>query len=244
VLGLGLLALANWAYHVLRKPAELLAPLTPAFAKSPADTWAAYGPLFREHATDLIAAEFLAALAQVEGSGNPIARTYWRWRWSLNPLAWYGPASSAVGMFQMTDGTFEQARQYCIHDHRVVRDGPWYDLRSCWLNRFYNRVVPSHAIEMTAASLHQSVVDTLGRTRVARATLGQQQDLAAVIHLCGPRRGEAFVRRGFRALPGERCGDHGLPEYLHRIHRLQRRFERVSALGFEPGVPDRPGAPP
>ena len=26
--------------------------------------------------------ELLAALAQVEGSGNPVARTYWRWSWS------------------------------------------------------------------------------------------------------------------------------------------------------------------
>src|SRR6267142_211412 len=47
--------------------------------------------------------ELLAALAQVESAGNPVARTYWRWRLSWNPLAIYQPASSAVGTYQMTD---------------------------------------------------------------------------------------------------------------------------------------------
>ena len=53
----------------------------------------------------------------LEGSGNPVARTYWWWRFSWNPFEVYRPASSAVGMFQITDGTFAEARRYCIHDH-------------------------------------------------------------------------------------------------------------------------------
>jgi len=44
-----------------------------------------------------VSAEFLAALAQVENDGNPIATTYWRWSW--NPFEVYRPASSALGMF-------------------------------------------------------------------------------------------------------------------------------------------------
>jgi len=39
---------------------------------------AQYGPLFRRHSTVVITPELLAALAQVEGAGNPVARTYWR----------------------------------------------------------------------------------------------------------------------------------------------------------------------
>jgi len=33
--------------------------------------------VFREYSTAAITPELLAALAQVEGAGNPLARTYW-----------------------------------------------------------------------------------------------------------------------------------------------------------------------
>ena len=144
-------AALNIVYHVIRKPTEMFFPVAGALNKLPAATWREYGPLFRANATATITPELLAALAQVEGAGNPVARTYWRWRFSWNPFAIYQPASSAVGMYQMTDGTFAEARRYCIHDHRVVEDGPWHDFSSCWFNALYTRVVPSHAVELTAA---------------------------------------------------------------------------------------------
>ena len=53
------------------------------------------------HATAVMTPELLAALAQVEGAGNPVARTYWRWQAGWNPFEVYRPASSAVGMYQM-----------------------------------------------------------------------------------------------------------------------------------------------
>lgn len=221
----------NWVYQVVRKPTELLAPVGVVLAKAPPATWAAYGHLFREHATDVVTAEFLAALAQVEGSGNPVASTYWRWQWSLNPFEVYRPASSAVGMFQITDATFREATRYCIHDHRLTRDGPWYEPRSCWFNILYSRIVPSHAVELTAAHLHQAVVAALARQRVVGAGLEQKQGLAAVIHLCGPRRGDLFVRRGFHPAPAERCGDHDLRRYLDRVRHLQREFTRLDRAG-------------
>jgi hypothetical protein len=77
---------------------------------------------------------------------------------------------------------------------------------------------------MTAAYLHQSVRDTLAARHVARASLRQRQALAAVIHLCGVKRGEAFVGRGFRVAPGERCGSHSLRAYLSRIDLMKRQF--------------------
>jgi hypothetical protein len=64
----------------------------------PAETWRQYGALFREYSTHAITPELLAALAQVESDGNPVARTYWRWRLTWHPFAIYEPASSAVGM--------------------------------------------------------------------------------------------------------------------------------------------------
>jgi len=146
----------NWTYQVIRKPTELFFPVSGAFTKTPRETWRQYGPLFRAHATDVITPDLLAALAQIEGAGNPVARTYWRWRLTWNPFRVYEPASSAVGMYQITDATFREAKRFCIHGHVVVENGAWYDPSSCWFNSLYTRVVPSHAVEMTAALLDRS----------------------------------------------------------------------------------------
>jgi len=163
----------NWLYQVVRKPTELFFPVSGVLAKSPTETWRQYGPLFRRHSTLIITPDLLAALAQVEGAGNPVARTYWRWRASWHPFEVYRPASSAVGMYQITDATFREARRYCIHDHVVVEEGSWHDVRSCWFNGLYTRVVPSHAVELTAAMLDRGVTQTLARHRIARATPAQ-----------------------------------------------------------------------
>ena len=176
LVGLTVLAVLALFYQVLKKPTELLG-VVPTAAKGPSSTWSAYGALFRENATDVVTPELLAALVQVESAGDPLARTYWRWRFSWNPLDLYGPASSAVGLLQLTDGAFAEARQLCIHDHRVVQRGPWRDPRACWFNDLYVRWLPSNAIEMTAAWLDQAVRETLG-DRLLRSTPEQQLRLA------------------------------------------------------------------
>jgi hypothetical protein len=219
----------NWAYQVVRKPTELFFPVSGVLSKTPAQTWRSYGSLFREHSTATMTPDLLAALAQVEGAGNPVARTYWRWRLSWNPFELYQPASSAVGMYQITDPTFQEAKRYCIHDHVVVEDGPWNDLRSCWFNRTYMRVVPSHAVELTAALLDRTVARTLDRQRITTATLQQRQDLAAVIHLCGAGAGQAYAARGLRLTPGQRCGDHDVARYLAEVNAMKRQFVRLAA---------------
>src|SRR5208282_1050319 len=115
-----LLSLAiNWIYQVIRKPSELFFPVSGTLYKTPTETWQQYSPIFRAHATTVMTPDLLAAIAQVEGSGNPVARTYWRWSWTTQPFEVYRPASSAVGMYQITDGTFAEARRYCIHNHTV-----------------------------------------------------------------------------------------------------------------------------
>jgi len=222
-------AVANWTYQAIRKPTELFFPVSGALAKSPAETWRSYGPLFNEHSTAVITPALLAALAQVEGSGNPVARTYWRWSLARNPFKVYQPASSAVGMYQITDATFSEARRYCIHDHVVVEEGPWLDPSSCWFNILYCRVVPSHAIEMTSALLDRRVASAVERHRVAAATPGRQQDLAAVIHLCGAAAGDAYAARGFRLAASQRCGDHDVGAYLAQVNAMKRRFARLAA---------------
>jgi len=222
-------AVVNVTYQVIRKPTELFFPVSGTLYKTPAETWDAYAPLFRRHATDAISAEFLAALAQVEGSGNPVARTYWRWSWATDPFDVYRPASSAVGMYQFTDGTFEQAKRFCIHDHVVAEEGPWYAWRSCWLNELYFRVVPSHAIELTSAYLDHEVSTTLRRNRISGATQAQKHRLAALIHLCGPAAGERYARRGFAFVSDLRCGDHSAREYVARVEAMKRIFAGLAA---------------
>ena len=222
-------AAANWVVQTWRKPAGMLFPVGQALVRTPGETWREYGPLFRKHSTPVISPALLAALAQIEGAGNPAALPRWTWRWSRNPFEWYRPSSSAVGMFQMTDAAFRDAKRYCIHDHAVAKDGPWYDPGSCWFNGLYTRVVPSHAIEMTSALLHLSVTEVLARRGAPKATLVQKQDLAAVIHLCGLTRGEAFARRAFQPATGERCGGHELRAYLLQVDNLRTRFGALAA---------------
>ncbi|HYN38650.1 MAG TPA: hypothetical protein VES39_05315 [Rhodospirillales bacterium] len=151
----------NLVYQVIRKPTELFFPVSSAFSKMPAETWRQYGPLFREFSTDAVTAELLAALAQVESDGNPVARTYWRWRLTWNPFAVFQPASSAVGMYQLTDAAFADARHYCIRRHTVVEEG-------CRFSGFYSRIVPSHAIELTAVLLDRNVTAVLSGNRDVR----------------------------------------------------------------------------
>jgi hypothetical protein len=219
----------NWTYHAYSKPTEILFPFAHSLDKHPAETWNEYGSLFRKHATEVITPELLAALAQVEGGGNPVARTYWRWRLTRNPLELYQPASSAVGMYQITDGTFREAKRYCIHDHVVIQDGPWHDVKSCWFNSLYSRVVPSHAIELTAALLDRNVASALTHRRLAPAAFKQKQDLAAVIHLCGAAAGNAYAAHGFRLTRNQRCGDHDVSHYLARVNGMKHHFARLAS---------------
>ena len=220
---LALCATTNLVYQVVRKPTEMFFPVAGALDKMPAATWAEYGPLFQEYSTPAVPPELLAALAQVEGAGNPLARTYWRWRLTWNPLAIYGPASSAVGMYQMTDPAFAEARRACIRDHAVVED--------CWFTGLYSRVLPSHAIELAAVSLDRQAAAILAqRPRHARASLQQRQDLAALIHLCGAGPAKAFARRGFQLLPGQRCGAHDAVRYLAAVNAMRLQFARLAAL--------------
>jgi hypothetical protein len=212
----------NLVYQVLHKPTEVFSPLSGDFNKTPVETWRRYAPLFQDYSTASISPELLAALAQVESTGNPIANTYWRWRLTWNPFAVYQPASSGVGMYQMTDAAFAEARGYCILHHTVVDDG-------CASRALYSRLVPSHAAELTAVFLDRNVAAILGHRRAAKVGRQRKEELAAIIHLCGAGPAKAFARRGFHLLPGERCGDHDIAAYLAQINAMKQKFERLAA---------------
>lgn len=216
---LALLPLANLAYQVARKPTEFFAPMSGAFAKYPAATWRSYAPLFRKYSTATIRPALLAALAQVESAGNPLAQTYWRWQFSLNPFDIYAPASSAVGMFQMTYPAFLDARNDCIRDHEAVTH--------CRPDDYYSRLVPSDSVQLAAAYLDRGVAAVLGQLH-RRASPPQVQNLATIIHLCGPSVGVAYARRDFRLRRGEYCGDHDAALYLAKVASMARAFRRLA----------------
>jgi len=216
-----IVSLANVVYQVARKPTELLFFVGGALDKVPSETWQQYGPLFRRYSTDTIAPELLAALAQIESTANPVTRTYWRWRLTWNPFAVYKPASSAVGLYQMTDAAYAEASRYCVQRHAVVD-------ADCGFSSLYIRAVPSHAIELAAVYLDRSVAAVLAYAPDMTASPQQKQDLAAFVHLCGAGPARAFVRRGFQVMAGERCGDHLVTPYLVRVNALKRQFLRLA----------------
>jgi hypothetical protein len=216
------LTLANLAYHVILKPTELFAFIGHRLDKEPPETWRSYGPLFRTYSTNTITPELLAALAQIESSGNPVDRTYWRWRWSFNPFAIYQPASSAVGLFQMIDGAYAEAARFCIRDHAVTDSG-------CGVPSFYIRTIPSHSIELASIYLDRNVAAVLARADNVKASTEQKQDLAAFIHLCGGGPATAFARRHFQMKADERCGDHLVAAYVGRVNAMKRQFVKLAA---------------
>ena len=219
---LAVVALTNLVYQVIHKPTELFFFIGNGLDKEPAQNWRQYGPLFRKLSTATITPELLAALAQVESSGNPVARTYWRWRLSLNPLAIYRPASSAVGLYQMTDPAYADAARFCVRGNAVTETG-------CGFTSLYIRAIPSHAIELASVYLDRNVADVLTRAGDVKASAQQKQDLAAFIHLCGAGPATAYARRHFQMIAGERCGDHLVASYISAVNAMKRQFLRLAA---------------
>src|ERR1700735_484838 len=163
---LPLLALTNLAYHVIRKPTELFFFVGHRLDKEPPETWRQYGPLFRTYFTSAIPPQLVGALAPGERSGNPVDRTYWRWRWSFNPFAIYQPASSAVGLFQTLDATAAEAARFCIREHAVVDT-------ACGFTRLTFRAIPSHATELASVYLDRNVASVLDRAGNVEARRAQ-----------------------------------------------------------------------
>jgi uncharacterized protein with von Willebrand factor type A (vWA) domain len=140
-------------------------------------------------------------------------------------------------MYQITDGTFAEARHYCIHDHALAHEGPWDDWHSCWFNSLYLRVVPRDAIELTAAYLNLKVNAILTQRADQEPSALQTQHLAAVIHLCGAGAAMLYAQRGFRFAADQHCGAHDPRDYLRRVddmHSVFARLARAEPQGIAP----------
>jgi hypothetical protein len=97
------------------------------------------------------------------------------------------------------------------------------------------RVLPTDAVELTAAYLDLKVTAILAGLRRAKVSPAQRAHLAAVVHLCGAGAATLYAQRGFRFIAGERCGDHDPREYLKRVDVMSALFARLAAAEDEPG---------
>ena len=159
-----------------------------ALVKTPASTWREYGPLFREHSTSGHHARAARRARPGRGCGRPRGADALALALARNPFEWYRPASSAVGMYQITDATFRDARRYCIHDHVVAEDGRGDRDRAGSTASIPRRSEPRDRDDRRAA---RSGRCPSGARRIASPRPPhQKQDLAAVIHLCGGGAGD------------------------------------------------------
>ena len=227
--------IVNFFVQIYRKPTELLRFTGLSRTRTPRQTWDEYGEEFSRYATPVITADLLAGLVQVESAGDSWSSPGWTLHWSANPWRWYAPASSAVGVLQMTDGNFGAARSLCVKNGRVQARGAWYDPRSCGFGGERSRLAAADSIEMTSAFLHVNVERALAGMR-HRVALLEKQKLAAVMHLCGPGMGPAFVRSGFNESAMGYCGNQSVRAYVRAVMKYRDRFARLT------GAPSRPPA--
>jgi hypothetical protein len=99
----------------------------------------------------------------------------------------------------------------------------------CLFNGLYWRIVPSHAVELTAIYLDTHLAAILSLKPNGSASPEQKQDLATIIYLCGAGPAEAFARHGFRLTLGKRCGDHDVATYLAQVQAMKQTFLRFAA---------------
>ena len=93
----------------------------------------------------------------------------------------------------------------------------------------YLRVASDDVLRIGESALYPAL--QLERNRGVTASLQQQQDLAAMIHLCGSGAGNDCASRGFRLGRGQRCGDHDARRHLADVNLLKRQFGRFAASG-------------
>jgi hypothetical protein len=209
----------NFVVQIVRKPTEILRFARLGRGKSPGGTWSEFGADCLRHEGGAITAEFLAALIQVESSGDRFAAPAWRWSWSLDPWRVYAPPSSAVGVLQITKGNLGAARAMVGQDD---------DSEGCALGHCI-RLIGSDSIAMTSAFLKSRVRASLaGRER--RASARDKQVLAAVIHLCGPNKGPALVRTDFDPDSLGTCGGQSVGAYVRLVMKYREQFSRLALV--------------
>lgn len=217
---LALYALTNFTVQLWKKPAEALALAKLFKAKSLEQTWESYGNYFVDAGTDQLPAEFLAALAQQESAGNPWATPPWTMRFRPTFFGVYAPMSSAVGLYQFLDETFERVRGGCV----VVPVGDAEPANCARFGTLRSRLSPQASTQFAAWYLNREVDAVRREAGLKKLSADKAQVLAAITHLCGRGRAAVFAKSGFSWSRLGGCGAHSPQSYVTKVMGYARSF--------------------
>lgn len=215
------------AVQIVQKPAHLLSFMSSYFYKTPYETWQSYHSDFKRYQTITTPSYILAAIAQVESSGNPIATPQWEWNFNNKWHSLYSPVSSSVGLYQFTEPTFKRAGGLCVHEGQLYTSVKAYQvLHPCWWSRFGFRLSASSSIRAASAYLHKEVNELLNRFNMQHLGEKSRARLAMVVHLCGKYKASRLLRRQSLSSLGY-CGRHKVSRYIKKAEKLASTFKRL-----------------
>ncbi|MCH2535573.1 MAG: lytic transglycosylase domain-containing protein [Bdellovibrionales bacterium] len=213
--------------QIIQKPAHLLGFMSSYFYKTPYETWQSYHQDFKQYETITTSSYVLAAIAQVESSGNPIATPHWEWNLKNKWHSLYAPVSSSVGLYQFTTPTFERAGTLCVHKGEIYdKVEPYQILHPCWWSRFGVRLSASSSIRAASAYLHKEVGELLRRFNMEHLGVKSRARLAMVVHLCGKYKAALLLKKRSLASLGY-CGSHNVAQYIKKAERLIVKFKKL-----------------
>ncbi|MBS1985038.1 MAG: transglycosylase SLT domain-containing protein [Bdellovibrionales bacterium] len=206
---LAVYVVVNTIVQIAKKPTELLSLLAFTQAKTPPQTWRSYKDYFVDYSTPIVSAPLLAAIAQVESGGNPWASPPWRFRLNSRPFEVYGPMTSAVGLYQFLDETFNDA---AANGKRVAGGS------------IFTRLSAQTSTQIAADYLDREIRNILSEGEIRRLGPERLDTLAAVIHLCGKQKGLVFARSNFAWSRVGSCGAHDPRRYVAQVNEYKGLF--------------------
>lgn len=213
--------------QLVQKPAHLLSFASSYFYKTPYETWKTYHADFKKYQTSTTPSYVLAAIAQVESSGNPIATPKWEWNFKNSWHSLYSPVSSSVGLYQFTTPTFNRAAKFCVHEGKLYSKVEAHQiLHPCWWSRFGFRLSASSSIRTASAYLHKEVSELLKRFNMSHLGVRSKSRLAMVVHLCGKHKASLLLQKRSLHSLGY-CGRHKVSKYIKKAEQLTRKFKSL-----------------
>lgn len=213
--------------QLIQKPAQALSLISSYFYKTPYETWVSYQSYFHKYQTLTTSPYVLAAIAQVESSGNPLATPKWEWNFKNSWHSLYAPVSSSVGLYQFTTPTFKRAGKFCVHKGEVYKDIESHQIfHPCWWSKFSTRVSASSSIRAASAYLHKEVSELQSAYSKKKLSLKSRARLAMVVHLCGKYKASLLLKKSSLASLGY-CGSHRVSYYIKKAERLVKKFKNL-----------------
>ena len=143
------LFIVNFIYQIYQKPTEVISSFYAGQSSDLNGTWKRYKNLFINNSTEHINAKTLASIAQVESAGQWAASPSWQWKITDNWRKVFSPASSALGVMQITKGHQKSVLQHCQTES--VKS------KLCNNTSWWARLWPSHSINLAAIYIDKTI---------------------------------------------------------------------------------------